>query len=328
MNYIVNLNKPPEITSQQAVTRVKRLLGVEKAGHTGTLDPLATGILLVCLNEATKVSRFLLNMDKKYKARIKLGERTDTYDATGRIIDRKDISSLKEAELMDAVEVFKGSIKQKPPMYSAVKVAGETLYKLARKGIEVERPERIVEIYDIKIVGIDLPYCDMTISCSKGTYVRTICDDIGRNIGVGAHLVALERTAIGFFDLRDAVSLEDLSSYKKNSCGPDKYCVDDSRVPGEKTGDCGVFPHAPAGRCFYSIDLALSGLKEIFLSEHDYRRALQGMPIISHEISELADDVFVRMKGPSGNLFAIGRIYSGLIRIERMLNLSIDPLKC
>jgi len=312
MNYIINLNKPSDITSRQAVTKVKQLLGADKAGHTGTLDPLATGILLICLNEATKVTRFLLDMDKTYKAKMKFGERTDTCDATGRIIEKKDISSLTEFEILNAVAMFRGRIRQKPPMYSAVKVRGETLYKLARRGIEIERPERVVEIYDIKVLGINFPYCDLMISCSKGTYVRSLCDDMGRSLGVGAHIVALERQTIGFFDIKDTVSFEDLLVYKNEKI----FC------DGEKhSGVCRAALCAFEEKSFCSIDFALSGLKEIFLGERDYKRARQGIPIISNNIGNLHENDFIRMKGPSGNLFGIGRACSDVIRIERILNL-------
>ncbi|MGC2064517.1 MAG: tRNA pseudouridine(55) synthase TruB, partial [Thermodesulfovibrionales bacterium] len=151
------------------MTRVKKILKVKKAGHTGTLDPLATGVMLVCLGEATKVSRFFLDMDKRYLARVKLGERTETGDAEGRVIETADFSSVTETGLMDAVMSYKGVIEQTPPMYSAVKVGGKALYKLARKGIEIERKSRLVTIYDIGVAGISLPFFDLIVSCSKGT---------------------------------------------------------------------------------------------------------------------------------------------------------------
>ncbi len=293
MNVIINLNKPEGITSHQAVSRIKRLLGVKKAGHTGTLDPLATGVLLVCLNEATKVSRFLLDMDKRYKARVRLGIRTDTGDAEGRIIGETDASGVNEAELTEKVMTFSGVIKQKPPMYSAVKVGGEKLYRLARRGIEVERAERTVEIYDIHILDTDLPFFDLFVSCSKGTYVRTLCEDIGRELGTGAHLAALERTGTGFFDIRDSATFDEL----------------------EKRG------FSSAGKYSCTIDTALQALGEIVLDEMNYKRALNGMQIIVREIKEFAGDSLVRLKGPSGNLFGIGRTNSQSVRIERLLNL-------
>ncbi|PKL51711.1 MAG: tRNA pseudouridine(55) synthase TruB [Nitrospira bacterium HGW-Nitrospira-1] len=287
MHVIINLNKPSGITSRQAVTKVKRLLGAGKAGHAGTLDPQATGVLLICLNEATKVTRFLMDMDKQYKARIKLGERTDTCDAEGRVIESRDVSFLSEAVLIDTVRTFKGSIQQKPPMYSAVKIGGKALYKLARKGIEIDRPDRTVHIYDIKITSIDIPYFDVTISCSKGTYIRSICDDIGLKLGTGAHMTSLERTAVGGFHIKDSFSFDDLASNEKQ---------------------------------FYSIDQALVKLPVIELDEADYCKAKHGMQIILKSFSSYNGE-FVKLKDPAGNLFAVGRARSNVISIERVLHL-------
>ena len=287
MHVIINLNKPPGVTSRQAVTKVQRLLGAKKAGHAGTLDPQATGVLLVCLNEATKVTRFLMDMGKQYKAKIKLGEKTDTYDAEGRVVEKKDISSLSEADLYDVVQSFKGPIKQKPPMYSAVKIGGKTLYKLARQGIEIERPDRAVHIYDIEITSIDLPCFDVAISCSKGTYIRSLCDDIGTKLGTGAHMASLERSAVGEFNISDALSFEDLAAKEEMFC---------------------------------SIDQSLAKLSEIKLGDVDYHKAKNGVKIIL-EPCNLYNGEFVRMKDPAGNLFAIGRADSNIISIERLLNL-------
>lgn len=288
MHVIINLNKPPGITSRQAVTKVQHLLGAKKAGHAGTLDPQATGVLLVCLNEATKVTRFLMDMQKQYKTKIKLGERTDTYDAEGRVIEKKDISFLSEADLFDAVRSFKGPIKQKPPMYSAVKIDGKTLYKLARKGIEIERPYRSVHIYDIEITSIDMPCFDVTISCSKGTYIRSLCDDIGTRLGTGAHMARLERTAVGEFHINNSFSFEDLT-------------VNNEEI-------------------FYSIDQALFKLPEIKLGAADYQKAKNGVKIVLGP-HKLNNGEFVKMKDPEGNFFAIGRADSNTISIERVLNL-------
>ena len=292
MNRIINLNKPSGISSQQAVTRTKRILKAKKAGHSGTLDPLATGVLLVCLGEATKISRFLLDMDKKYHARVKLGERTDTCDSQGKIIEKKDVPLSVETELCSTVKLFKGKIAQKPPMYSAVKIGGQTLYKLARKGIEIERPDRSVEIYDIGILDIRLPYFDLTVSCSKGTYIRSLCDDIGLRLGTGAHLVALERVSIGSFDTKAAATFEDLER--------EDFWM--------------------RGKSHYSIDAAVSGLGEIILGEADYEKAKHGVPVMWEETQRFRDGDFLKLKSPSENLFAIGRVEQGIIRVERVLN--------
>ncbi|MBM4141723.1 MAG: tRNA pseudouridine(55) synthase TruB, partial [Nitrospira sp.] len=197
MNVVINLNKPKEISSQQAVIKVKKIFAARKAGHAGTLDPIATGVLIVCLNEATKITRFLSDLNKEYIVRLKLGERTDTLDVTGRIIEKKDCLSLNVADISPVLSNFTGQIKQIPPMYSAVKIGGQQLYKLARKGMNVERPERMITIYGIDLINFEQPYLDLNISCSKGTYIRTLCDDIGNDLGVGAHMVSLERTRVG-----------------------------------------------------------------------------------------------------------------------------------
>jgi tRNA pseudouridine55 synthase len=293
MNIIINLNKPKGITSHGAVSRVKRLLGAKKAGHTGTLDPLATGVLVVCLNEATKVSRFLLDTDKRYKARVRLGVTTNTGDAEGRIVREKEISGLTEDELVRTAKSFFGVIRQKPPMYSAVKVGGEKLYKLARKGLEIERPERVVEIYDIKILAVDFPFFDLSVCCSKGTYVRTLCEDIGNRLGTGAHLVALKRTGVGLLDIRESVTLDELEKGLFSSCG--KYS--------------------------WTIDAALPSMEEVVLDAAGHGRALTGNQIILNEIDELPEGSYVKLKNPLGNLFAIGCMKSHRVRVERLLNL-------
>ncbi len=297
MDLIINLNKPAGVTSHQAVAAVKRLLRVKKAGHTGTLDPMATGVLLVCLNEATKVSRFLLDMDKRYRARVKLGERTDTHDSYGNVIEQRDASTLTEEDVVRTVRMFEGSISQRPPMYSAVKVHGKKLYEFARKGIEIERQERRVSIYELKVLNFDLPYFDLAISCSKGTYIRTLCDDIGRTLGTGAHLCCLERSAIGPFDISDSASQEEVAREDFFEIQKKSFC---------------------------SIDEALFALKEVVLDENDYRGARKGIAIKGNKIRDLPPYDFVKLKSPLGDLFGIGRLDADKIRIERILNIQAD----
>jgi len=292
MNIIVNLNKPKGITSQQAVTKVKKLLGVRKAGHTGTLDPMATGVLLVCLNEATKISRFLLDKDKTYRARLKLGERTDTLDADGKLLETRDVPSFTPEHIVSVAEQFIGKIMQKPPMYSAIKLKGQPLYKLARKGIEVERAERPVVIYNIKLLQMDIPYVDIAISCSKGTYIRTLCDDIGLILGTGAHITALERTSIGAFTIDASVTFDMLEQ--------------------------GISDGSP---CVSSIDRALSDLSEVILDETGFSKARSGIPLSRELVSGIPDNTYIRLKDPLGSLFGIGITKYEKISIERNLNL-------
>src|SRR4030043_105960 len=184
MNLVINLNKPKDISSQQAVIKVKKIFAVRKAGHAGTHDPIATGVLIVCLNEATKITRYLSDLDKEYMVKVKLGERTDTFDLTGRLLEKKDPFLLSKKDVQNVLKIFIGQIKQTPPMFSAIKIKGQPLYNLARRGIEIKRPERLIHIFGLDLIGFALPYLDLAIRCSKGTYIRTLCDDIGKALGV------------------------------------------------------------------------------------------------------------------------------------------------
>jgi tRNA pseudouridine55 synthase len=301
MNVVINLNKPESISSQQAVLQVQRFFSAKKAGHAGTLDPMATGVLLVCLNEATKITRFLSDLDKEYRVRVKFGERTDTCDATGRITEKKTCNTLQESDIRNALNSFTGLIHQTPPMYSAIKLNGSPLYKLARKGIIVERAARPVTVSEIEMLGIDLPSIDLRIVCSKGTYIRTICDDLGQALGVGAHMVSLVRTRIGSFRIEDSAGIEDPGSSKRAVC---------------------------------SIDSALSHLGEIILDEYLYRRAMNGIPIdticrlASHQpdggeirpFENFQINQYIRIKSPERILFGIGKVEQNRITIERLLN--------
>jgi len=205
MKGVVIVDKPAGITSHDAVDRVRKLLGERKAGHTGTLDPMATGVLPVCVGEATKIASFLTGDDKVYEATMRLGVRTDTLDMTGQVLAEQE-PRVTEA---DAKEVaFAGTITQVPPQYSAVKVRGKALYKWARKGIRVEPPAREVEIREIVLLSIEMPRVRFTVTCSKGTYVRTLCADMGDRLGCGAALEQLRRTRSGIFRQEDAVRLD------------------------------------------------------------------------------------------------------------------------
>jgi tRNA pseudouridine55 synthase len=207
MNGVVIVDKPAGITSHDAVDRVRKILGVKKAGHTGTLDPMATGVLAVCVGEATKIASFLSGDDKVYEATMRLGVRTDTQDMTGQVVTEQE-PRVTEADVLAVLADFAGTITQVPPQYSAVKVRGKALYKWARKGIRVEPPPREVEIREILLQGIELPGVRFTVTCSKGTYVRTLCADMGDRLGCGAALERLRRTRSGIFREEDAVRLD------------------------------------------------------------------------------------------------------------------------
>ena len=205
---ILLLDKPLGMTSNAALQEVKQLYRARKAGHTGSLDPLASGLLPICLGSATRISAFLLDADKEYLVRVKLGEITTTADAEGEVIESHPADHVTEADLLAVLPRFTGEIQQLPPMYSAVKHKGERLYKLAREGIEVEREPRTITIHALELTGFDSPEFEMRVHCSKGTYVRTLAEDIGKALKVGAHVVGLRRTRVGPYHEADMVPLQ------------------------------------------------------------------------------------------------------------------------
>ena len=209
---ILLLDKPSGRTSNQVLQRVKRLFRAAKAGHTGSLDPLATGMLPICFGAATRVSSFLLGANKSYKVSAKLGEATDTGDADGMLIAQDNQPTLSEATARQILEGFLGQIEQVPPMYSALKHQGKRLYALARQGIEVERPPRPVEIAAIELIAYDWPELQFTVTCSKGTYVRTLVEDIAKELGTIGHVVGLRRTAVEPFQETDMVAVQTLEA--------------------------------------------------------------------------------------------------------------------
>lgn len=203
---ILAADKPEGWTSHDVVAAVKKKLSARKVGHLGTLDPLATGVLPLVINGATKYAGLFGGGEKEYAVRLKLGEETDTCDSEGRVTSKGDISLLTVEAVRAVLSGFKGKIMQVPPMYSALKRNGVPLYKLARKGITVEREPREVEIFSLDITGIPLPYADFRVVCSKGTYIRSICSDAGKALGCGGHMVRLRRTFCSGFSEAESVS--------------------------------------------------------------------------------------------------------------------------
>lgn len=264
---------------------VKKMFSSKKAGHAGTLDPIATGVLLVCLNESTKITRFLSELDKEYITCVKLGERTDTYDLTGRVIEKKQLEDVKIEDIEKVLEKFVGEIKQIPPMYSAVKVKGIPLYKLARKGEVIKRQERTVQIYNIEILDFEIPYIYLRIRCSKGTYIRTLCEDIGNALGIGAHVFSLQRTKIGKFTIEESASIEEITT-KKNAV--------------------------------HSVDSALSHLQEIVLDKDLLLKFKDGRPV--EYLEKRFINQYVRIKSPENLLIGIGKVQEGLLRVERIFS--------
>ena len=260
MNGILIIDKPSGVTSHDVVKRVKRLLKVHKAGHTGTLDPLATGVLPICINEATKIVQFLINDDKEYEADLRLGIETDTQDLTGRVVRESCQITGDYKRIVDTFNGFVGKIKQKPPVFSALKYQGSPLYKLARRGIYVDTAEREVNIFRINVTTVDLPYVSFQVSCSKGTYIRTLCSDIGKRLGCGAHLVRLRRIRCGSFHIKDSHSLEDLEDLFK------KGAVEDDIIP---------------------LARALSDLPQIKVNDDLARRVRHGKQIFVNDLDNI-----------------------------------------
>ena len=221
---VLLLNKPANISSNRALQRVKHLLFAAKAGHTGSLDPLATGLLPLCFGEATKFSQFLLDADKGYRVTVRLGETTSSGDADGDLLAQADTSQVTEQEVMAALAQFRGDIDQLPPMHSALKHQGQPLYKLARQGIEVERQLRQVSIYRLELLDFrpgPASELDLDVACSKGTYIRTLAQDLGERLGVGARVEALHRTRTGPFDVANATTLADLEAQLEATGAPE-----------------------------------------------------------------------------------------------------------
>jgi len=208
---ILNIDKPQGWTSHDVVAKVRRLSGQKRVGHAGTLDPLATGVLLVCLGQATRVSEYLMRGRKVYRAAVYLGLSTDSYDAEGQVTATVPEVNVTPLQLEEALSAFVGRIEQTPPMYSALKHQGTPLYKLARQRKTVERKPRPVEIYDIKLLDWSSPVFTIEVACSPGTYLRSLAHDLGQRLGCGAHLSSLTRLASGHFTLDEAISLDALS---------------------------------------------------------------------------------------------------------------------
>ena len=224
VNGVFLLDKPFGLSSNHALQRVRRLFDANKAGHTGSLDPLATGVLPICLGEATKFSQFLLDAEKGYRSTFSLGLRTESGDVDGGEVSRIDASNITLQQIEAAVETFRGEIQQVPSMYSALKHNGQPLYKLARQGIEVERAARSITIYDYKILDFRpgvIAELDVEVRCSKGTYIRSLADDLGQMLGCGAHVSALHRTLAGPFHESETLTLSALEEMRE-SCEPEQ----------------------------------------------------------------------------------------------------------
>lgn len=255
---VLNLLKPPGMTSHDVVSFLRRQFGIKKIGHAGTLDPQAAGVLPLCLGQGTRLIEYLMNHDKEYLCEMTLGITTTTQDAWGEAVTCRDYRQVTLEMLQNALPRFVGEITQKVPSFSAVKVQGVPLYKRARKGEEITPVVRRVRIFHLEIVKFAPPKVTMLIHCGKGTYVRTICHDLGEELGVGAHLSFLLRTRVGGFSLSDSLTLEEIASLQEKSLLPIEYC--------------------------------LHGMKKIVLADDDLRRIKTGQKVILPEGRKIVEN--------------------------------------
>lgn len=216
MNGVLNIFKPKGMLSFDAVRVVKKVAGTGKVGHTGTLDPEATGVLPICIGRATKIIDYIMDSEKVYEVTLKLGIRTTTYDLEGEVLEERDPSHLTEEEILNSINSFKGEYSQIPPMYSALKQNGVRLYELARKGIEVERKGRLINIHNLEDIKINNPYISMKVTCSKGTYIRSLCYDIGEKLGVFATMTQLNRAKTSVFSQEKSININELTKENIN----------------------------------------------------------------------------------------------------------------
>jgi len=293
VNGILLLDKPLGITSNAALQEVKRLFQAAKAGHTGNLDPLASGMLPICLGEATKLSAYLLDADKVYTGTCKLGVRTSTADAEGEIIEEREVPTLTEAQVEAVLDRFRGNIEQIPPMHSALKQNGQPLYKLARQGIEVERKPRQVTIFELKLMRLEGDEIELYVHCSKGTYIRTLVEDIGAALGCGAHLSQLRRTKVGPFHEEGMVTLETLR---------------DEAEEGAENLDQFLLP----------LDHALGDYPEVKLTESSLFYVRQGQAV---QVPQAPTEGWVRLFDSAGGFVGVGAVLDdGRIAPKRLIN--------
>lgn len=295
MTGIICVNKDSDITSFGVVAKVRGITGERKAGHTGTLDPMATGVLPVMLGGATRFLDFLPDSDKGYRASFILGKTTDTLDITGNVINEYDVTA-DEADVESLLSKFRGTITQVPPMYSAVSVDGKRLYELARKGVEVERPSRQVEIKKLELIDYNENEYTIDVICSKGTYIRTLIDDIGRELGCGAVMTKLERTLAMGFETADCVTIEQLQQRKDSQSGFDDVLIDIEKI---------LLPYA-----------------SVYVSEAQARRFSNGGALSLDRIRKNLSNELYRVYSPDGLFLGLGEgdLVKNELVVKRLLS--------
>jgi tRNA pseudouridine55 synthase len=291
---ILVLDKPAGMSSNGALQHVKRLFNANKAGHTGNLDVPATGLLPICLGEATKVSAYLLDSNKTYRARCKLGIMTSTGDAAGEVVTKHDVPEISKSKLQQVLKKFIGEIEQVPPMYSALKHNGKRLYELAYKGIEVERKARNITIFSIKLVDMTHDEFEIEVSCSKGTYIRTLAEDIGQELGCGAHILTLRRLASGPFK-------------------------ESQMITPEKLQDIAEQGFEELDKLLLPMDLALMDFPEVRLSEDVAYYLCQGQAVT---VSGLPKTGRLRIYNNSDEFLGLGEVADdGRLAPKRLINI-------
>lgn len=289
------LDKPQGMSSNDILQKVKRIFQANKAGHTGALDPLATGMLPICLGEATKFSQFLLDSDKRYQVTAKLGERTDTSDAEGQVVETK-VVNVTESDIQQALAQFRGDILQVPTMFSALKHQGKPLYEYARAGITVEREARPITIFELKFIAYEAPFLTLEVHCSKGTYIRTLVDDLGEVLGCGAHVTVLRRLAVADYPIAAMMSYADLQNMVENQ------------------------PLEALDKLLLPMDTAVSNLPKINLNEQQTKSVGFGQRVKFENVEQIYG--LVRLFSNTAQFLGVAEITADdVIRPNRMINL-------
>lgn len=289
------LDKPQGMSSNDILQKVKRIFQANKAGHTGALDPLATGMLPICLGEATKFSQFLLDSDKRYQVTAKLGERTDTSDAEGQVVETKAVN-VTESDIQQALVQFRGDILQVPTMFSALKHQGKPLYEYARAGITVEREARPITIFELKFIAYEAPFLTLEVHCSKGTYIRTLVDDLGEVLGCGAHVTVLRRLAVADYPIAAMISYTDLQNMAENQ------------------------PLEVLDQLLLPMDTAVSTLPKINLNEQQTKSVGFGQRVKFENVEQIYG--LVRLFSNTAQFLGVAEITAdNVIRPNRMINL-------
>lgn len=289
MDGVVNIHKPAGMTSHDVVQKVRSLLKERRIGHTGTLDPLATGVLVLCVGRATRIAQYLEAGEKEYRAIMRLGVTTDTLDAEGRVLETRSYAPPSRETVLDVLQRFIGAIMQQPPAYSAVKVAGVPSYKLARAGKAEPLKARQVKIFDIALTAYDDPLVSVTVRCSKGVYIRTLCADIGEMLGMGAHLTGLVRTRSGRFTIEQSVPLDTLAGMTNASLRE---------------------------QSLISTSEALADFPMVLVNEMESARVMHGNQVPCPVSYTNSTSELVRLQDRGGRLLALARVAAGMLKPE------------